>query len=255
VFYVRNKNLSEPHPEKLWSERCLTPEQVSHVLEKVKKSKHKNARRDHCAIFLGYHLGLRAGEAAILERECFRQIEDGTVLIRTLKSVPRIAMNCGQCSRRSRVSAHKSGKTHYCTQCGHGTKVPETETDFVPPEKSPPVVETHALNYIRDYLEWLPRAQRWLFEGQPGYHLSTRMLNYIFGTYAKKAGLSAKSSWHALRHARGSFIWERFKDQVLVRDTLRQKSLSAAEIYMHMSQSKRDEYRRVLDDAAQSMSF
>lgn len=177
------------------------------------------------------------------------------MLIRTLKSIPRIAMNCAQCSRRTRVSAHKSGKTHYCGQCGHGTKVPHAETDFAPPEKSPPVVETHVLAYIKSYLEWLPSAQRWLFEGQPGYHLSTRMLNYIFSTYAKKAGISKNSSWHALRHARGSFIWERFKDQVLSRDSLRHKSMSASEIYMHMSQSKRDEYRRVLDDAAQGMSF
>ena len=253
MFYVRNKNLPGPHPEKLWSEKCISTGQVASVLEKVKKSKHKAARRDHAAIFLGYHLALRAGEAAILDRNSFRQLEEGVVLIRTLKNVPKITMNCTQCHKRAKVSAHKAGKPHYCSGCGHGTPVPEGgDADFVPPEKAPPVVETHVLDYIRSYLEWLPKAQRWLFEGQPGYHLSTRMLNYIFSTYAKKAGLSAKCSWHALRHARGSFVWERFKDPVMSKNMLRHESTSASEIYRIMSQSQRDEYRKLLDSVSPS---
>jgi hypothetical protein len=62
-------------------------------------------------------------------------------------------------------------------------------------------------------------------------------------------------SWHALRHGRGIYIWERFKDLVKVKDALGQKSLSAAEWYVNLSPAQREDALKVLDKDAMEMTW
>jgi site-specific recombinase XerD len=246
-MYIVKKGLDFPHPEKSRSEFYLTVAQLQTVLDEVQRQdkqdlKRDLARRDHAAIFLGFYLGLRVGEAAILERESLRHIDDGTIYVKTLKNIPRLRVTCAGCGRRCRVSVKRAGQQHLC-RCGKENLVHAPRNiDLEPPEKEPPVVEPFVLEYAAEYLATLPKGQRWLFEGQKGMHLSNQQLSRIFGHYVISAGLSNKYSWHSLRHGRGLLIWETFKDHVMLRDSLRQKSLSAAEFYMHLSPARRAEY-------------
>lgn len=266
-MYLVKKGLEVPHPDKSRSEFYLTVEQLQAVLDKVREAERdadgvKNpkkrarliarAKRDHAAIFLGYYLALRVGEAAICERDSLRHIDDGTIYVRTLKNLPRLPFVCEQCHRRTRVASGRIGQLHRCSACGHEShiEVPKRALDLNPPEKEPPVVERFVLEYAREYIRGLPADQRWLFEGHKGYHLSSQHLNRIFSTYTRGAGLSSKYSWHSLRHGRGLLIWETFKDHVMLRDSLRQKTVSAAEFYMHLSPQRRQEYADKLEGRA-----
>lgn len=228
----------------------VTKDQLKAILDEVDAQNMAKAKRDHALIFLGYYLGLRVGEACILERTSFRHIGDHEAYIRTLKSVPRLPARCGKCGRKWRVSHRSVGQSVECPNCGgrHEVRNPGPAIDATPPEKQPPVIETPVVEYIQRYLQYDMRSdQRWLFESKPGVHLSRRMAEVVFAHYTISAGFDPEYSFHSLRHGRGVHIWERFRDDVMVRDMLRQKTLSAAEFYLHLSPEKQAEYKTVLD--------
>lgn len=230
------------------------------ILNACSELAYPEMRRDHCAIYLGYYLGLRIGEAAILARDSFRMLsDDGTALIRTLKQTARIRHTCARCERSCRVSAGRIGQNHTCPRCGEVNPVRKPygkEIDPTPPEKSPPVVERPVRNYILDYMTNVMRlGQDWFFEAQSPEHVSTRQLSRIFATYVHAAGLSLNYSWHALRHGRGMYLWTRFKDVLMVRDGLRQKSITSAEIYAHFDPATLEGYLDVLERDALDMGF
>jgi len=245
--YLTRKGYQQGHAkiQKTDRQKFLTVEDVQRILDEVEKQQKAKWRRDHCSIFCGFYFGLRVGEAAILERESFRALED-QAFIRTLKQLPRVPVQC-VCGRRWRASAKKIGNEVECPRCSNTVEVAGNPADYdtTPPEKSPPVVETKVVDYLREYLDkYMQPDQRWLFEGWKGEHISTRTLENIFSHYVLTAGLDPAYSYHALRHGRGVLLWERFQDQVLLRDMLRQKTLSAAEWYMHLSPARK---RKILD--------
>lgn len=90
-------------------------------------------------------------------------------------------------------------------------------------------------------------AQRWLFPTGPERHIHPETLRKIFAHYVLKSGLDPAYSWHSLRHGRGVVVFERFEDSVMVRDMLRQKSLSSAEMYMHLSPKRAEALRLQLE--------
>lgn len=238
-------------------ERCLTIEEVSKLLDTIRGSGHKFWKRDHCAVFCGFHFALRVAEAVLLERDTFRYISSGECRIRRLKSLPRVRCTCLSCSRRFRVSCKKIGQEHTCT-CGKKVLVPTPEkpVDTNPPEKVPPVVETHVMEYLQKYMSQVMKpAQRWLFEGQHSPedvqevipHMSQVHLEKIFGHWVVEAGLPKIYSWHSLRHARAVFIWDRFEDAVMVRDMLGQSSLGSTEKYLQMSQARKKKLQEALE--------
>lgn len=116
-----------------------------------------------------------------------------------------------------------------------------------PPEKSPPVVETKVLEYVRIYLQGMRPDQRWLLESTPGEHISESHMHRVFNHYVLAAKLDPAYSFHALRHGRGVRIYEKFEDFVMVRDMLRQKSISSTEWYMHLSPQRKQKLRDALD--------
>ena len=249
--YLTKKGLASSKIEKTRRQKYLTQAQVKKVLKAIKQSDQPKRERDHAAVYLGYFLGLRVSEACILERQSFRHIAEHQAYIRTSKSIPRIPAIC-QCGRRWRVSANKIRHRVPCPRCSRSVTVnaPAQPIDTNPPEKEPPVVETPVVNFIQEYMRSRSCGKRWLFESKRGTHISTRQLNKIFGHYCIAAGLDPAYSFHALRHGRGLLIYERFKDPVMLRDMLRQKTLSAAEWYMHLSPERQREYLAVLDDAS-----
>lgn len=234
--------------EKTNRQKFLTLAEVNRVLDTIKEQGQKRWRRDHCAVYLGFYFGLRAAEAVILERDNFRALED-QVYIRTKKQEPRVRVTCS-CGRRWRVAARRVGTEVPCPNCLSLARVKgDKSMDTNPPERSPPVVESRVKDYLKVYLaESMRPDQRWLIEGHKGEHLSTRMLEVVFGHYVMAAGLDPVYSYHSLRHGRGVMIYERFNDPVMLRDMLRQKSLGATEFYMHLSPAQQQKYLSVLDN-------
>jgi len=239
-------------------EKFITLEEAQTLLKKVAELRLPKWRRDHCAIFCGYFFGLRASEAVLLCRETFRDLQYGQVHIRTTKQGVRVPYTCRECKRRYRVSAARAGQEQACGHCGTKGRItlPQTfrNADTRPPEKSPPVVESAVIAYVQKYLsECMRPDQQWLFEGAPGRHLHRDSLRAILNHYLMAAGLCSKYSWHALRHGRGVLVYDKFDDLVMVRDSLRQKSLSAAEFYVNLSPKKQAAYRSALDDVVKDM--
>jgi hypothetical protein len=195
----------------------------------------------------------------LLNRESFRDIKYGQVHIRTTKQGQRIKYTCPRCSRNYKVAARRVGEKHLCSHCGKSSRINPPEGVRIaaagPPEQSPPVVESAVLGYLQDYLDTLRPDQEWFFESRPGERLHPVMLRRIFCFYAKQAGLNEKYSWHALRHGRGVFINDKFDDLVMVRDSLRQKSLSAAEFYVNLSPKKQARYQKELDEEVGKMDL
>lgn len=239
--------------EKSERQRFLTRNQVNDLLACIAHAGKTRWKRDHCGIYLGYYLGLRCSETVILERASFRYLDDGQVMLRTKKQVPRIPLNCSHCGRRWRISGKliKEGrKKANCPRCNETSNIPlGLNIDLNPPEYSVPAVETKVLDYIEEYLDQMRPDQQWLLESKPGTRLSSVQLRRIFNSYAQLCGLPPEYSYHSLRHGRGVLIWERFKDLVMVKNMLRQKSLSSAEVYMHLSPDNKRKYQAALDEA------
>ncbi len=257
-IYQSKKGFSQPKPEKTKRQKFLTGERVKQLLDTIVTDSTRFMRRDHCAVFLGYHFGLRISETAMLERNTFRDIIDAVAHIRTLKQGERIQYTCQSCSRRSRVAIDRAGKEWRC-RCGVAGIVPASAAknkSTLPPEKEPPVVERHVVEYLARYIKnvMLP-DQRWLFETRPGKHIAAETLRKIFAHYIMKTGLDPMYSWHALRHGRGVALWERFQDGVLVRDMLRQRSIASTEQYLHLSPRRSSELQTALEQDADATNM
>jgi integrase len=240
-------------------ERYLTTDEVNLILKTIKNYSGKNRDRDYCAVFCGFYFALRVGEACMLKRDNFRHLLQDEVHIRTLKCLPRLSITCQGCGRRYRVSVSKIGQTHTCIRCSEEIPVnePHKAIEKNPPEREPPVVESKVIEYLSWYLKEVMRPdQQWLFEGQHAPkdpvdeipHITESMLEKIFTHWVNEAGLPLIYSWHSLRHARGMFVFERFGDLFMVQKMLRQSSLKPAERYLHMSPTRKKEYKDALDE-------
>jgi site-specific recombinase XerD len=256
--YLQNKGLGfHGHPDKNRDQRFLTDAQVKDILIAVQKSKeqfNKWWKRDECAIFLGYMLGLRIGEAVILERKHFARVGDDIVMIPTLKQRKRIRCVCPDagCNRRLRVSPERIGQLHPCPRCGKQFLVQKPKDYhsevFQIPTKELPFVESDVADYIGDYIKNHMRPdQRWLFESRPNYHISSSYMTRVFNTYAQMASLSSVYSWHALRHGRGVRLWNAFRDLIAVRDGLRHSGIGVASIYADLDPEARKEMKKKME--------
>lgn len=248
--YIIKKGI-DTHVDKSYQQKFLTVKQLRQILACIEKMHKPRWERDYCGIYLGFYLGLRCSEAVLLNRDSFRHLESGQILLRTKKQLPRVGMHCS-CGRRWRASVKSIGKQQLCPKCSDPVVVPEPKKKYSldPPEKSLPSVETAVVQYIQKYMKHSMRAnQHWFLEGGPGRRMSVPYLRKLFNFYLVKAGLPPEYSYHALRHGRGVQIWERFQDHAMVRDFLRQKSLGAAEFYIRISPARQDAFRKQLDKA------
>lgn len=245
MFYLTKKGFAESKPKKVGDEIFLTVAQVHRILDAVEASGHTNSIRDHALIYLGFYLGLRCGEVVMLNRNSMRDLNRDIIHIRTLKCEPRIPCQCEKCGRRFRVAAKRIGKRFPCPNCRKRHRVQEPPGRPIrgnPPEIIPTVIESPVIEYCRKYIKALPHDQEWLFTSQFQRRMSTGMARCVFNTYASLAGIDSIYSWHALRHGRGVMLWEASKDLELVRSGLRQKSISTAQIYTHLSPASRKQY-------------
>lgn len=254
--YLRSKGLGvRGHVHKTRTEKFLESAQVKAMLDSCTASRDEfnaNWFRDYAAIYMGYSFGLRIGEARLLERRHFSDLASQEVAhIPTLKQWERVPYVCAKCEKRCRVSSDKINAEYKCPRCGQKNLVKPPRGRPVSqdiPERDPPVIEGQVVDFVLDYLERGMRPdQVYLFEGRPGKHLSEGYLSRIFNTHAARAGLSNKYSWHSFRHGRASKLWSMFKNLILVRDSLRQKTTAMAEVYAHMDTDEINRTRKKLE--------
>jgi integrase len=209
--YLRSKKLKDNpardvaannRPARLDEQKYVTLPQFRAVLNAAAADKGNFAReRDHCAIFCGFYMALRVGEAATLNVKSFRHLGRGIVYVSRLK---------------------KRGDN------------PEVRLPYMEPQ----AVEylKGYLQELRPGQEWLFEPHR-----RPGDHISPWTLNQAFATYASAAGLDAEYSWHALRHGRGMQLWSKFRDLKVVADFLGHSNVMTASIYVHLDPAQRQE--------------
>jgi integrase len=84
---------------------------------------------------------------------------------------------------------------------------------------------------LLEYLESIPKEERkpW----RRVFAISTRQVAHLFKLYAKKAGLNPAYSMHALRHTRGTLLYKKHKDLLLVQNALGHADMKTTAIYMH----------------------
>lgn len=271
--YVQSKGLDHRgHCHKSKREKALTHEQHVAMLQAAEESQHKfnqHWRRDHCAIYLGYYLGLRVGEVVLLERKHFRDLLDGgeTVFLPTLKQSTRIPYRCkgqmrnGQpCNRAVRLRWDMGGKEHTCSKCGtvDVVTVPKGMPVTGVVEKDPGFIEPATIKYILDYIETCMRPdQKYLFESRAkDCHTSGSFLSRIFYTFAALARIdgkpcvSSKYSWHSLRHGRGVAMYSTLQNLEAVREGLRHKNLKTTEIYIGLDAELKGQFKKKLSKIA-----
>jgi integrase len=258
--YLQSKHMGRRgHVKKTDVERVVTEAQWRRLLEVCEQSKedfNANWKRDYTALYLGYMLGLRIGEAVLLERNHFSDLEKlDVVRLPTLKQSERIQYVCRSCKRKCRVKSDRMGTAFTCS-CGTEGTVPKL-AGFKPHigavEMDLPFVEEQTVGYLIDYIQNHMRPdQRWFFESpkNPKCHISTSHMSRIFNTYAEAAGLSKKYSWHSLRHGRGVRVWSLFKDLVMVKGALRHRNIAAAQIYAGLDPETKADYKKKMERVA-----
>ncbi len=256
MSYIASKSIGRTQDtgEKPDLLKAITQEQMADILMAVEND-HTNSKwvRDHAIIFLGAALGLRRGEVCLLERNHFRDLENGdTIHIPTLKQSKKIEFVCpnARCGRKCRVKLSSAGKDHKCSKCGTVSAIPESKHGSSAEgvvDLPIDIVEPQTVGFIFDYLDNQMRPdQRYLFESAKDRHISAAHVNRIFSTYATAAGLNPKISFHSLRHSRGVRIFSMFKDLVLCKNALRHKNIATTQIYADLDQEAKDHYRSEL---------
>jgi site-specific recombinase XerD len=257
IVYRQNRGYEVRKIQKTKREKFMTVPEIEQLLKTVEETNMKKMRRDHCAIYLGFYFGMRIGELRHLTRETFRDIEQGVVYVKRLKSSDRIKYICPHCQKKCKCSSDRIGTEFPCCWCGVKTevKMPKKAPHVGPKEKALPMVEGFVIDYIKNYMTRHMRPdQHYFIEGSKSNPLSTQQLSKIFSTYIQLAGLNDHYSWHSLRHGRGVFLWERFQDLVVTRDMLGQASISAAEIYTQLSPQALAEKQKKLESGVQVKS-
>ena len=262
--YLTSKGLGiHGHVKKTDAERVLSQDQWRAILAAVEANKLKfpKWKRDYTALYLGMMFGLRIGEVVLLQRRHFADLEaSDSAHIPTLKRSERINASCHgsvldgkPCKQHMHFSASRAGQKFWCHNCGTEGIVPTPikapQTGVV--DVDPPVIEEAVVAYVVDYMNNHMRPdQEWLIEGHKGKRITNGFMSKIFNTYCKLAGISAKYSFHSLRHGRGVLLYSRFQDLLLVRDCLRQKDMKSAQVYVGLDLEKTQEYKRKLNRIA-----
>lgn len=161
--------------------------------------------RDYTLIYTAGNLGLRVGEVVRIK---VQDIMDDRVIVPCLKR------------EKGRIKRNQLPKSY--------------ESKIV----SESVIKT--LNEYRD--EYNPKE--WLFEGRGG-HLTERAAQSVFCKYRDRVGLNPAFSFHTLRHARGSAVYEATGDIKAVQIELRHRDIKSSSLYATMSEKMK---RKIVDD-------
>lgn len=238
------------------AEMYFNARQIGSLLHAVEAWDDEDAVRAHAMIYLGYSLGCRIGELAILRREHFDGLSKGTVVIPTLKQTERITHKCTACGRSFRLAIRRAGHPFPCPDClnvDHVT-LPRGHHDKGIPCIQLPFIEKQTVGYIRNYLSKHMRPdQQWLFEGRDGDHVQPYYLWLDFKRALALAGMPDTYVPHALRHGRAMRVMRTSRGNMkLVQACLRHKSEHTTAQYTHLEDAEK--YQEMLErDALESM--
>ena len=93
------------------------------------------------------------------------------------------------------------------------------------------VIPASARLALQDYLKPLPVEQKRPWSRV--FPISVKRAQEVFKFYAARAGLNPAYSLHALRHTRGTMLYEQHRDLKLVQSALGHARLETTAIYMH----------------------
>lgn len=99
---------------------------------------------------------------------------------------------------------------------------------------------------LKRYIQTLAENELYLFPGKNG-HISTRNVQYIVKTAAKKAKINKKVSVHKLRHSFATHNLENGVDIRLIQELLGHSDLSTTQIYTKVSHEQLKKIKNVLD--------
>lgn len=255
-FYIESKGLGvRGHiPNKNGWDKVITDDKVKKILKAVEASKDENPQfwwRDYGLIYMAYFLGMRIGEACIFEkRHCVNLEDHEQILVPTLKKSVRVSFKCRYCKRFVRLATFRIGRLFEC-KCGKTSLVKaDLKDEKGTPEYPSPFVEPQVKDFVLRYISHMRPDQDFFFESKRGRHISKGYASRIFSTYAQRAKLSPKLSFHCLRHGRGQKLYSIFKDLKTVMDGLRHSSIKSAQVYASFDEERKSEIRRKLGSEA-----
>jgi site-specific recombinase XerD len=110
------------------------------------------------------------------------------------------------------------------------------------------LLSAHALEAVRVYREAF-QPQGWLFPGQPSeQHYSTRSLQKVVKSCARRAGLDRRVTPHTLRHSFATHLLEGGTDLRYIQELLGHESSRTTEIYTHVTSTRLAAIRNPLDE-------
>lgn len=99
---------------------------------------------------------------------------------------------------------------------------------------------------LKKYIQTLPENEIYLFPGKNG-HITSRDIQYVVRTAAKKAKINKKISVHKLRHSFATHNLENGVDIRLIQELLGHSDLSTTQIYTKVSHEQLKKIKNVLD--------
>lgn len=230
--------------------KYLSQDQVHAMLNAIegRRDELDDYVRLHAFVFLGYYLGLRISEAALLKPEHF-DLRNHIASIPTLKQSIKITHKCPACGRSFKLSSKRGGKKFTCSNCEEVSTIQKssrTKEDAVPLIDLPQL-EDSVWEYLGNHIASMGPKQVYLLE-KNGRQCSRQELFTDFKRVLFITGLSSAYKPHALRHGRGQHVWSLTNDLKAVQAYLRHQSAGTASIYAHMKNI--DEYAKRLNEAA-----
>ena len=96
--------------------------------------------------------------------------------------------------------------------------------------------------YFREY-----RPKVWLFEGNDGGQYSSRSVQELFYTTARKAGIRRHASVHTLRHSFATHLLEQGTDIRFIQELLGHKDIKTTLVYSHITKRGLGKIKNPLD--------
>ncbi len=111
-----------------------------------------------------------------------------------------------------------------------------------------------ALKLLKKYLKVRLKRGDGLFTGRQG-DISRKRIHQLFKGYARKAGLDPKFTVHSLRHSIATHLLESGEAIEFVRDHLGHKNIQNTIIYAQITDRRREEVYRRLEDSDEIASI
>lgn len=108
------------------------------------------------------------------------------------------------------------------------------------------ILSAVVLDQLRIYYKTY-RPKEWLFASQQSEKISEKMIQHVFKTAIKRAGIIKKVSIHSLRHSFATHLMEQGVSLPIIQQLLGHRSLRTTSVYLHVQQYAVDLVKSPLD--------